>query len=130
MADYGRLSAGGTPPLDPSSGYGKGGISIQSMPMVYHQGSGSLGTSPGTPSLLPHLPCSLHSRQHESPALRCHRLLALMAALGTKASLRSHNQAAAASAKAPGAPRACPTAQSWAAGAQGQGGRAIPQSTA
>ncbi|CAK0732520.1 hypothetical protein CVIRNUC_000142 [Coccomyxa viridis] len=48
MADYGRLSAGGTPPLDPSSGYGKGGLSIQSMPMVYHQGSGSLGTSPGS----------------------------------------------------------------------------------
>ena len=56
MADYGRLSAGGHPPLDPSSGYGKGGISIQSMPMVYPQGSGSLGTSPGMPRLPPFTP--------------------------------------------------------------------------
>lgn len=42
-------TTGGFGRMDPSQldAYGKAGVNIHSMPMSYHQASGSLGTSPG-----------------------------------------------------------------------------------
>lgn len=57
MGGLGSVSGGEANHQD-TGVYGKGGANIQSMPMSYHQSSGSLGTSPGkkkraAPSQLP-----------------------------------------------------------------------------
>ena len=54
-------TVGGFGRMNPSQldAYGKAGGNIQSMPLSYHQASGSLGTSPGKQSS-----CRLQQRSH------------------------------------------------------------------